>query len=114
MAPTRNAGPVTPSLQQFKARLFRALAHEVRIRLLEEIRAGERSVGDLQERVGVSGPNVSQHLGILRAHGLVSARRDGTSVLYSIADPRLNTLLDDARAIFENQIAAGTALLESE
>ena len=100
------------SLQQFKARLFRALAHELRIRLLEELRGGELPVGELQERVGASGPNVSQHLAVLRSQGIVATRRDGTSVLYSIADPRLNNLLDDARAIFEQQIAVGTALLQ--
>jgi DNA-binding transcriptional ArsR family regulator len=103
---------VPPSLQQFKAQLFRALANEVRIRLLEELRDGERSVGELQERVGVSGPNVSQHLAVLRSHGIVAARRDGASVIYSIVDPRLHNLLDDARAIFEHQIAVGTALLK--
>lgn len=102
---------MSPTLQQFKAQLFRALGHEVRVRLLEELRDGECSVGDLQERVQVSGPNVSQHLAVLRSQGIVAARRDGTSVLYSIADPRLNNVLDDARSIFEHQIAAGAALL---
>jgi DNA-binding transcriptional ArsR family regulator len=103
-----------PSLQQFKAELFRALSHELRIRLLEELRDGELSVGELQERVGASGPNVSQHLAVLRSNGIVATRRDGTSVLYSIADARLNSLLDDARAVFEHQIAAGAALLQNE
>lgn len=101
-----------PSLQQFKAELFRALANELRIRLLEELRTEELSVGELQERVGSTGPNVSRHLGLLRSQGIVTARRDGTSVFYSIADPRLSRLLDDARAIFEHQIAVGAALLE--
>ena len=100
------------SLQQFKAGLFRGLAHEVRVRLIEELREGERSVGELQERLGVNGPNVSQHLARLRHLGIVAARRDGTSVLYSVVDPRIYRLLDDARAIFEHQIASGTALLE--
>jgi ArsR family transcriptional regulator len=99
------------SLQSFKATLFRALAHEVRVRLLEELRDGPRSVGALQARLGVSGANVSQHLAILRAHGIVATRRDGTSVLYSVADPRVYNLLDDARAIFEQQIAEGRTLL---
>jgi ArsR family transcriptional regulator len=100
-----------PTLQQFKAQLFRALGHEVRVRVLEELRDGERSVGSLQEALGVSGSNVSQHLAVLRGEGIVSARREGTTVLYSTADPRLYNLLDDARAIFEQRIAAGTAVL---
>jgi DNA-binding transcriptional ArsR family regulator len=100
------------SLQQFKAGLFRGLAHEVRVRILEELRDGERSVGDLQERLRVSGPNVSQHLARLRDLGIVAARREGTSVLYTVVDRRIYRLLDDARVIFEHQIATGTALLE--
>lgn len=103
---------MSPTLQEFKAQLFRALGNEVRIRLLEVLRDGECSVGDLHERIGVSGPNVSQHLAVLRAHGVVAARREGTTVLYSIADTRLHNLLDDARAIFEHRIAAGSALLD--
>ena len=99
------------TLQQSKAQLFRALAHAIRIRILEELRSGECSVGELQALVGVSGPNVSQHLAVLRGEGIVVARREGTSVFYSIADQRLYRLLDDARSIFENRIAAGAALL---
>jgi len=103
---------VPPTLQQFKAQLFHALGHEVRIRILEELRGGECSVGELQELVGVSSSNVSQHLAVLRSEGIVTTRRDGTSVFYSIADRRLYRLLDDARSIFENRIAAGAALLQ--
>lgn len=100
-----------PTLQQFKAQLFRALAHEVRVRILEEIRDSERSVGELQEALGVSGSNMSQHLAVLRREGIVIARREGTNVLYSVADERLFSLLDDARSIFEQRISAGAVLL---
>ena len=100
-----------PTLQQFKAQLFRALAHEVRVRILEEIRDGERTVSELQEALGVSGSNMSQHLAVLRGEGIVLARRDGTNVLYSVADERFFSLLDDARLIFEQRISAGAALL---
>ncbi len=100
------------SLQQFKAELFRALSHEVRIRVLEELRAGELSVGELQERLAVSGPNLSQHLAILRNQSVLTTRREGTTVFYSITDPRIQNLLDDARAIFEEQLAVSSALLD--
>jgi ArsR family transcriptional regulator len=112
--PHETGDRVTSSLQDFKAQLFRALGHEVRIRLLEELRRGECAVGELQERVGVSGPNVSRHLAVLRAQGLVGTTRDGTSVRYSIVDERIHNLLDDARAIFEDRIVAGAALLNEE
>lgn len=107
----RKESPVPPTLQQFKARLFRALSHELRVRALEELRMGERSVSDLQEALGVSASNVSQHLAVLRGEGIVTARREGTTVLYSVPDQRLYSLLDDARAIFEQRITSGAALL---
>jgi len=100
------------SLQQFKAELFRALSHEVRIRVLEELRSGELSVGQLQDRLAVSGPNLSQHLAVLRNQGVLTTRREGTTVLYSMADTRIQNLLDDARAIFEAQLAVSSALLD--
>jgi ArsR family transcriptional regulator len=103
---------VARSLQQFKAELFRALSHEVRIRVLEELRNGELSVGDLQERLKVSGPNLSQHLAILRTQNVLTTRREGTTVIYSITDRRIENLLDDARAIFEEQLAVSSALLD--
>ena len=99
------------TLQQFKAQLFRALAHEARIRALEELRDGERSVGELQEALGISGSNISQHLAVLRGQGIVAARREGTNVLYSVVDRRLYSVLDDTRAIFEQRIVTGAALL---
>lgn len=99
------------TLQQFKARLFRSLSHEARIRILEELRGGERSVGELQEALGVSGSNASQHLAVLRGEGIVTSRREGTTVLYEVADPRIYNLLDDARAIFEQQLAVSSAML---
>ena len=102
---------MAPTLQQFKSQLFHALAHEVRVRVIEELREGERSVGELQEALGVSGSSMSQHLAVMRGEGIVVARRDGTNVLYSVTDERLFSLLDDARAIFEQRISAGAALL---
>ena len=102
---------MTGTLQQFKAKLFRSLSHEARVRILEELRSGERSVGELQEALGVSGSNASQHLAVLRGEGIVTSRREGTTVLYEVADPRIYNLLDDARAIFEQRLAVSSAML---
>jgi len=103
---------MTATLQDFKAELFRTLANPVRIRILEVLReAGSLTVGEIQLRVGVEPSNVSQHLSILRAHGLVATRRDGTSIWYSIAAPDLFDLLDVARAIFEKQLTEQTRML---
>ena len=102
-----------PTLQDFKAELFRTLANPVRIRILEVLRsAGSLTVGEIQQHVGVEPSNVSQHLALMRGRGLVSTRREGTSIWYSVAEPQLFEMLDAARAIFDNQLAAQARLAE--
>ncbi|HSD80832.1 MAG TPA: metalloregulator ArsR/SmtB family transcription factor [Solirubrobacteraceae bacterium] len=77
------------------ARLFALLSDPTRLRLLRQLHAdGELAVGELAERTGVSIANVSQHLNRMAFSGLVSRRRDGRSVRYSIGDPRLEQLCD--------------------
>ncbi|HLA17253.1 MAG TPA: metalloregulator ArsR/SmtB family transcription factor [Candidatus Limnocylindrales bacterium] len=71
------------------AAVGRALADPKRLCVLESLAAGELSVGDLSTRVGCQVPNMSQHLAVLRRAGLVSSRRDGTTVYYRLADPRV-------------------------
>jgi len=69
------------------AERLKALADPTRLRLLHELEGGEVCVGDLAERVGGSQANVSKHLAVLRAAGLVSCRREGMNVCYTVADP---------------------------
>ncbi len=79
----------------------------MRIRILETLRvAGSLSVGEIQQRVGAEPSNVSQHLGIMRARGIVAAAREGTSVHYSVAEPEIFAILDSAREIFDRQLSA--------
>lgn len=99
------------TLQDFKAAFFKALASPVRICLLEELRAGPATVGELQQRLGLDSSNVSQHLALMRAQGLVVTRREGTRVWYAVAEKRIYAILDAARAIFEQQVKHSTRLL---
>lgn len=92
-------------LQGFKGELFKALGHPVRIRILELLREGERSVSDLQAELGIEGSSVSQQLAVLRGRGLVAGRREGTVVFYSVVDPQVFDLLDTARAMFQRQLS---------
>ena len=71
------------------AAVGRALADPKRLCVLESLAQGELSVGDLSARVGCQVPNMSQHLAVLRHAGLVTSRRDGTTILYRLADPRV-------------------------
>lgn len=102
--------PVT-DLQVFKAEFFRALAHPVRIRLLEALVAGERSVHQLQDAVDVDQPAASRQLAVLRARNIVVARKVGTTVRYSVRDPLLADLLAVARRVFDNQLIGSRSLL---
>ncbi len=102
--------PVT-ELQMFKAEFFRALSHPIRIRLLETLVAGERSVQELQEILRVEQPVVSQQLAVLRAKNIVVARKEGNVVFYALRDRLLADLLDVARRIFNNQLIGSRSLL---
>ncbi|POA96854.1 transcriptional regulator [Chromobacterium sinusclupearum] len=66
--------------------LLRALANEDRLLLLCQLSQGEKSVGELEEMVGIRQPSLSQQLGVLRNEGLVATRRDGKRIFYSVAD----------------------------
>jgi ArsR family transcriptional regulator len=71
------------------ALIGRALGDPKRLCVLERLVAGEASVGELSQTIGCQVPNMSQHLGVLRHAGLVSTRRDGSTVYYRLADERV-------------------------
>ena len=98
-------------LSELKADLFKALAHPARIRVLEVLADGERSVGDMQPLVGIEASHLSQQLAVLRGAGLVTTRREGTSVVYSIGDPQLVELLAVAKRVLIGSLAHTEDLL---
>lgn len=102
------------SRHQFKADLFKALGHPVRLRILELLVDGERTVSELQEALEMEASSVSQQLSVMRTRQLVDARKNGTNVFYSLRDPLLGDLLVTARQIFEHQVAQMSSLLDSE
>jgi ArsR family transcriptional regulator len=101
----------TDELQAFKAAFFRALAHPVRIRILELLVKGEKSVQELQEALGVDQPVVSQQLAVLRSTNIVAGRKEGVSVRYVVRDPLIADLLSTARRIFNNHLVGTQDLL---
>jgi DNA-binding transcriptional ArsR family regulator len=103
---------VNQSLQRFKAEFFKALAHPTRIRILELLRHGEKSVGELQQALASEGSTVSQQLAILRMKNLVDTRKSGNSIYYRLRDPQVNDLLDVARRIFESHVIELRAMTE--
>lgn len=102
------AEPVVPTdaHAQQAAETFKLLTDPTRVKLLWVLQQGERSVGDLAERVGAGPTVVSQHLAKLRLAGLVSTRREGTFVYYSAQGEHVHQLL--AEALSQAEHATGT------
>jgi len=99
-------------LQTLKAEFFRALAHPARIRLLELLSdRGEQSVQMLQARLDLDQPIVSQQLAKLRASGIVVSRKEGTTVHYALANPKIADLLAVAKTILSYRLTGHRTLL---
>ena len=98
-------------VHEVKANLFRVLGHPARVRILELLRDGERSVGALQSELGLDSGGTSQHLAALRRVGLVESRREGTSVFYRVDDGRVFDLLAAGRDLVGRRLADQQSLL---
>ena len=96
----------------FKADFFTVLGHPLRIQILDELRNGPVSVGELRERLQVEQSTLSQQLALLRARNFVQTQRQGTSIIYSVSDPAIWRLLDVAREVFDNQLVSVQTVLE--
>jgi ArsR family transcriptional regulator len=105
-------GAGQPPIYALKAEFFRVLGHPVRVRILQLLREGERTVGSLQAALELDSSGTSQQLAALRKQGLVESRREGTSVYYRVKDPRTLELLELAKAIIAANLEEGQALLD--
>jgi len=94
-----------------KAELFRALAHPARIRVLEVLSDGEHSVGEMQPLIGIESSHLSQQLAVLRRAGLVTTRKEGSTVFYSLRAPDLAELLAVAKRFMIVSLSESTELL---
>jgi len=94
-----------------KAELFKALAHPIRIRVLEVLVDGERPVGELAQLLDVEMSHLSQQLGVLRRAQVVVARRERSTVYYSLRDPRMSQLLVVAKQLLVTGLRDSSALL---
>jgi DNA-binding transcriptional ArsR family regulator len=98
-------------LRRFKADIFQALAHPTRIAILESLGDGELSAGALIEKLGMEQANVSQHLAVLRGKQLVSNRKAGNQVFYSVRDPIIMKVLSLMRTYFHAHLKDALAML---
>jgi ArsR family transcriptional regulator len=98
-------------LYQAKAEFFRMLGHPVRIRVLELLQEGPMPVRDLLSQIEVERSNLSQQLAVLRRSGIVTATRDGDTVVYALAGGDVADLLRAARKILTELLADQQDLL---
>ena len=99
-------------LYQLKAEFFKTLGHPARVRILELLAVRDHSVGELQPEVGLEASHLSQQLGVLRRAGVVAARKQGNSVIYSLASPDIGELLDNARTVLTGLLNDQVGLLK--
>jgi len=99
-------------LSDFKAEFFKALAHPLRISILDALRDGELTVNEISQRFDVEPANASQQLAVLRNRNIVIARKEGLNVYYSVSDKTIFKLLDAAKEIFNNHLVGIRTMLE--
>ena len=98
-------------VRRLKAEVFQAMGHPTRLAILELLQDGERTVGDLLVRLDMEQGTLSQHLTVLRSRRLVTTRKDGNRVFYSLRDPLLVDVLALMRKYAAHQLAQDLVLL---
>ena len=96
---------------ELKAQFFKTLGHPARIRILEVLREGDQTVGELVPKVGIESSHLSHQLAVLRHSNVIVSRRAGSSVIYSVVDPRIFQLLEVAKQILSGSLLATQGLL---
>jgi len=104
--------PREMELLKLQADLCKTFAHPNRLFIIKELSNGERSVGQLAEKLGARPTNVSQHLAILRDKGAVEARREATTVYYRLSDPKIGQACQLMQQVVLNQLEKNRELVE--
>src|SRR6516164_6846881 len=111
-AQAREAARVSTPLYQLKAEFFKTLGHPARIRVLELLSDREHAVAEMLPQVGIEPAHLSQQLAVLRRANLVTSRKEGTSVRYSLTSPHVAELLAVARLILTGVLSGQAELLD--
>jgi ArsR family transcriptional regulator len=102
----------TQELRRFKAEIFQALAHPTRIAIVEALRNGEMSAGQIIDQLGLEQANASQHFAVLRSKQVVVNRKEGNQVFYSLRDPVLIEVLDVLKRYFYSHLSQTMSMLK--
>ena len=92
-------------IYELQAEVLKTLAHPRRLEIVHELAFGPRTVGSLADDLGLAQPNVSQHLALMRASGVVEAERDGREMRYRLVDPDIITACGLMRGALQRRLA---------
>jgi len=92
------------SIYNLQADISKTLAHPIRIAILHTLRDCEKSVNELTDILGISQSNLSQHLALMRQMGILKTRKQGTSIFYSVTNPKINQACDMIREVLLDQL----------
>jgi DNA-binding transcriptional ArsR family regulator len=106
--------PLPEPLIELVAQRFRVLGEPMRIKLLDRLREGDATVGELQLALGASQQNISKHLGILHSAGMVSRTKDGNHTRYTISDPGVFELCEQVCGGVRRRIQELDTILQGE
>jgi DNA-binding transcriptional ArsR family regulator len=104
--------PIPVELAELIAQRLRVIGDPTRIRILDVLRDGERSVAAVTDALGTSQQSASKHLGVLHQAGIVARRKDGTSALYRVADEGVYALCEQVCGGLQAQLSELNALIE--
>jgi ArsR family transcriptional regulator, virulence genes transcriptional regulator len=92
------------SIYNLQANISKTLANPIRLAILHTLRDGEKSVNELTDILGISQSNLSQHLALMRQMGILRTRKQGTSIFYSVTNPKINQACDMVREVLLDQL----------
>ncbi len=98
-------------IYEMKAEFFKTLSHPARIRVLEILSDGPRSVSELQPDVGIESSHLSQQLAVLRRANIVQSERQGSSMIYSVIDPTVLEVLQLAKQVMMNSLSSAEDMM---
>lgn len=101
------------TIYNLQAEISKTLANPIRLAILHNLRDGEKSVNELTEILGISQSNLSQHLALMRQKGILKTRKQGTSIYYSVTNPKINQACDMVRAVLIDQLNQKHELAQS-
>jgi DNA-binding transcriptional ArsR family regulator len=109
--PKATTGPVDERLYEMQVRICKAFANPTRLRMLDLLAKREYTVSELQSELRIMAPNVSQHLAILKAAGVVGTRREGKQIFCSLAIPEVKVACQLIRDVLRAQLRNGRKLM---